>query len=115
MGAEVTCSAPPKPFVGDGLAGGHRLQVGRDRVLIGQVLLGDAIHVCERDAFDGLDVLVGESRPSAASAFDHTLARPGMELRSKFRIRHFAAFGGCDQLLRNAVLRIARKMIRASP
>ncbi len=83
VGAAVRCSAPPKPLLATGLPVGNRIEDRRDRISRPQILLRDAIDVGDAHCFRSLSTSSsGELRPSAASAFDQRLARPGIELRS---------------------------------
>ena len=81
VGADVTFSAPPNPLEATACPEGAGFSVA--------VMLLEASRYCLATRFTSATVTLrmaftsssGELRPSAASADDHSLARPGIELR----------------------------------
>ncbi len=75
-GADVSCSAAAESFGRNRFAGRLRQQRRDDRDVLREVLPGDPVHVVDRDATHGFDVLVGRS-VSPWTGFSATSGRRG--------------------------------------
>ena len=95
-----------KALVRDGLPGRHRLQNRRNRVLIGQVFLGNPVYIRQRNALDRLDVFIGRVAALGGQRIRPEIGQAGNRVALKLGRGHFAADRRRHKILRDAHLRI---------